>query len=1312
MPRARQGMPMRRFHLASMLALVLATLASLFIPSAPAQAFSFNPAVVISQVYGGGGNSGATFRNDFIEIFNRSSSPVSLNGWSVQYASATGSTWQRTNLTNITLQPGQYYLIEQAAGAGGTVGLPTPDAIGTIPMSATAGKVALVNTVTTLAGTCPSSDGTVVDFVGYGSGVNCSELTSAPAPSNTNAVLRVGNGCIDTNSNNTDFNPGAPTPRNTAAALAPCGTPPGDSAPSVSSTTPANGATNVAVTANLTVTFSEPVTVAAGGFTLACASAPVAFSQSGGPTNYTLDPSSDLPASTSCTLTVVAALVTDQDSDDPPDTLVADVVVFFSTVAPAPEPTTRIRDIQGAAHISPLVTQVNDNTPSLGATVTNVPGIVTVVRANGFYMQDATPDSNPATSEGIFVFTGSAPGRSVGDEVRVSGQVSEFRGGCTSASCTPTSSAWNNLTITQIGRSGTGGGATATLVSSGNPLPAPTVIGVGGRVPPTSMFASNGAAPTNTIETTSYPFNPESNGLDFYESLEGMRVQVNNPVVVGPTSSFGEIVVLADNGTGAGLRTPRGGLVITPTDFNPERIILDDSFIPANTMPQVNVGDTFTAPIVGMMDYSFANFKVQVTEAPTRVDNNLQPETTTLVGGNNRLTVGTFNIENFAAATVEPARRDAVARIIVTNMAAPDIVALQEVQDNNGPTNDGTVDAAQSYQTLIDAIVAQGGPTYQFRQINPVNNADGGQPGANIRVGFLFRSDRGLRFVDRAAPAGTDLATTGVTVVNNAGAPELAFSPGRIDPTNSAFDASRKPLVGEFLYNDNRIFVINNHFNSKGGDQPLSGRFQPPTRSTEVQRHQQAQIVNTFVDSILAVDANADVIVLGDLNDFQFSETLNIVRGVPGGSGTPVLLDPKLSLPAERQYTYIFEGNSQVLDSLLYSNSLQSGADYDTVHVNTEFTGGANASDHDPSVARFFRPDRIAPDTVLTVNPANPTNSTSASFGFSGSDNLTPAANLTFACSLDGAAFAPCSSPVSYDNLSDGTHTFAVQAVDEAGNVDPTPATVTWLVDTIAPTLSGTPTTNPNGAGWYNGDVTIAWSCADAGAGVAACPENSSISGEGVNLTATASVSDRAGNRTTATSAPPVSIDRTAPTTTSSVRTLGGGAAITLSASDSLSGVAGTQYSINDGAPQPYSLPFLITGPGQQFSIAFFSSDAAGNVETTQTLNITVGPANQSVRPVLECVVDRGAGWNPATRYVARFGYLNENAVAVIIAAGQSNRFIPGPVNRGQTTNFLPGRQRSSFSVEFNGNNLVWALTGPDGRTRTSTASSGSARCP
>jgi uncharacterized protein (TIGR03437 family) len=177
--------------------------------------------VVITQIFGGGGNSGAPFRNDFIEIFNSGSTPVNLTGWSIQYASATASTWSVTPLTAITLSPGQRYLIQQASGNSGAT-LPTPDAIGTIAMAAGAGKVALVKSSSALTGACPN-DPNIIDFAGYGATANCFRGTGpAPAASNTNAATRTANGCTDTRNNASDFTLAPPNPRNTSAPFNSC----------------------------------------------------------------------------------------------------------------------------------------------------------------------------------------------------------------------------------------------------------------------------------------------------------------------------------------------------------------------------------------------------------------------------------------------------------------------------------------------------------------------------------------------------------------------------------------------------------------------------------------------------------------------------------------------------------------------------------------------------------------------------------------------------------------------------------------------------------------------------------------------------------------------------------------------------------------------------------------------------------------------------------------------------------------------------------------------------------------------------------
>ena len=204
--------------------------------------------------------------------------------------------------------------------------------------------------------------------------------------------------------------------------------PPPDAAPFVDETSPESGAVDVPMDADVSITFSEPVTVSPATFSISCSSTGAhLFSLTGGPVTYTLDPDSDFGNNETCTVTVDDAGVSDDDTNDPPDNMASDYVFAFSTVAS----TYRIYEIQGAAHISPLA----------GENTSRVPGIVTAVRSNGFNMQDSSGDGNPATSDGIFVFTNAIPTVVVGDAVLVSGTIQEFR---------PGGSGTGNLTTTEI----------------------------------------------------------------------------------------------------------------------------------------------------------------------------------------------------------------------------------------------------------------------------------------------------------------------------------------------------------------------------------------------------------------------------------------------------------------------------------------------------------------------------------------------------------------------------------------------------------------------------------------------------------------------------------------------------------------------------------------------------------------------------------------------------------------------------------------------------------------------------------------------
>ncbi|MDM5198351.1 DUF6359 domain-containing protein [Fictibacillus enclensis] len=569
----------------------------------------------------------------------------------------------------------------------------------------------------------------------------------------------------------------------------------------------------------------------------------------------------------------------------------------------------RIHDIQGASQQSPFANK----------SVANVEGIVThVVDSNNFYMQDLEPDKNEKTSEGILVYK-KGHGLSAGDVVKTTGQVKEWvLDGYSEKLKT-------DLPVTEI-NADTGG--SVTLTETGHALPAPVLLGFGGTHIPTLVIDNDNFG----------KFDPEEDGIDFYESLEGMRIQLKDPRVIAP-QSYGELSVVVKNQGNSPLNSS-GAINITKKDFNPERIFVDindNNFVAKS-------GDYFKGNITGVVSYSFSNYKVLANkdELPAFFEGKTEREITKLKGKKKKLTIASFNVENFSAnkegadgTSDEKAER--IADSIVHNLKSPDIIGLTEIQDSNGPVNNGETDSKESAERLIKAIQANGGPAYKFTDIGPVNGKDGGIPGGNIRVAFIYNPER-------VSLVSGEKGTATQSVVYKDG--KLSLNPGRIDPTNPAFDNSRKPLAAQFEFNGERIVVIANHFNSKGGDEPLFGKNQPPVLSSEIQRHKIADIVNHFVKSIKADDPNANVVLTGDFNDFEFSSTLEKVKGKE-------LSNMIEEVPSFERYSYSYQGNAQVLDHILVSNNLKNSTKVDIVHINSQFMEQhGRASDHDPVVVQ------------------------------------------------------------------------------------------------------------------------------------------------------------------------------------------------------------------------------------------------------------------------------------------------------------------------------------------------------------------------
>jgi endonuclease/exonuclease/phosphatase family metal-dependent hydrolase len=570
--------------------------------------------------------------------------------------------------------------------------------------------------------------------------------------------------------------------------------------------------------------------------------------------------------------------------------------------------------LQGAGHRSPVEGQWRRG----------LTGVVTAVdhgRSPGFWLQDPQGDADPTTSDALFVAGNEVDHPvTVSDQLVISGRVVE-------------SGEPRGLTVTTLEI------VDMRVVASDHPLPRPVVVGRQGRGIPAEVIDNDGLQ----------HFDPDYDGIDFWESLEGMLVEVPRPTVVGPTSRYGELVVAADAGAGSGLKTLAGGLLLRPGDANPERVVIDSRWLPEPL--RSGVGARSSGSAVGVLHYDFGIYRLLLTEPlPAFETGRLKPESTGLGPRGRRLTVATYNVENLAPGDGS-ARFSRLAASIVGQLRSPDLLALQEIQDASGPEDDGEVSGSQTFERLIAAIEGAGGPRYDYCQIDPQDGRDGGQPGGNIRVGFLFNPKR-LELVRRGSAGAEDA----VGIVAGRSGPSLTLSPGRLAPSHPAFrgepdrgfEPSRKALVAEFRVRGKTLFAVNAHFSSRRGDDPLFGARQPPTRPSEDQRAQQARVVGSFVESLLASDPSARIVVLGDFNEFDFGQPMRVLA-----DSSLINLMPRLA--PEDRYTSNYRGNSQALDHVLVSPGLAAGAAprIDIVHVNADWPDGQRVSDHDPVVVQL-----------------------------------------------------------------------------------------------------------------------------------------------------------------------------------------------------------------------------------------------------------------------------------------------------------------------------------------------------------------------
>ncbi len=571
------------------LTIIAALLAGL---SVPAHAVSDN--VVISQVYGAGGNgTGATaavLKHDYIELFNRGSTPVSLSGWSVQYASSTGSSWQVTPLTSVTLEPGQYYLVQEAAGAGGTASTVAADKVGSIAMAAGAGKVALVSSTTALTGTNPTG-GTVVDLVGYGSANAYEGTGGTPTLGNLLSAYRANDGCTDTDNNAADFATAVPAPRNTVTEKRLCSVAPQKPivATCPSTLALAQGyAGSVPLTATDLDGIVNGAVISAGAVSGITLESLVAATEEGGTASVNLVASSGLG--------VGSYPVTVQFSNNQGQTGTCSLTVKISGLAAV---TKSIPEIQGPGATSPYAN-----------TVQTTEGVVTLKVGTGFFLQDVNGDGNPDTSDGVFVYTGNTPANvQAGDKVRVTGTVTEY---------TPSGASRSYTEIKDV---------TAAVVMSSGYTVTPTNVALGDDLAKVEGMLVNFTQPL-TINQVEYL------GDRGEMTLANGRLEV--PTNRYPARSAQAIALAAANA--ANMIVLDDGIFTTPTTIP---YIGQD-----NT---VRVGDTVTG-LAGVIDFGAiggggAAFKLQPVQAPQVSRTNPREDAPALAPGN--VKVASANVLNF-----------------------------------------------------------------------------------------------------------------------------------------------------------------------------------------------------------------------------------------------------------------------------------------------------------------------------------------------------------------------------------------------------------------------------------------------------------------------------------------------------------------------------------------------------------------------------------------------------------------------------------------------------------------------------------------
>jgi uncharacterized protein len=1012
------------------------------------QALQSTASVVISQIYGGAGCGTAgcsTYTNDYIELYNRSASPVNLSGWSVQYAAAGGTSWQTTALSG-TVAPGMYFLVQEGGNANGISPLPTPNATGSINMAAGAAKVALVSSTTALSGTCPLG-GSTVDFVGYGTTANCSEgNANAPAPSTTTAIFRAGNGATDTDNNASDFAAAAPNPRNTPPPIN----------LSISDVT-LNEGNSGTTTFTFVVSLTSPA--GAGGVTFDIAAA-----------NDTATAPSDFAAKSLTGQTILAGsssysfdvLVNGDLTDEPDETFFVNVTnvtgvsavtdgqgvgtilnddVDFCSVSYTP-----IYQIQGSG-LTPAIT---GPVATKGVVVGDYEGPSPAQR--GFFIQDPAGDGNATTSDGIFVFNGNNNSVSLGDMVYVSGTAGDFQDQTQISN------------VTNIANCGTGTVAPTDVTF---PVPSPT----------------------------------------FLEQYEGMLVRLPQTMYVTEHFQLGRFgqVVLSVNGK---LKQPTNVVapgvpalalqaqndlskIVLDDDLqsqNPDPILFGRGGLPLSASNTLRGGDTATN-IVGVMTYTWSGnaasgnaYRLRPINAlgggsPNFQPANPRPAVPAAVGGTVRVVgmnllnffntftgckVGVTNVSIDCRGATSQQEFDrqwpkTVAAILAMN---PDVLGVNELEnDGYGPNS-----ALQFLTDKLNAATAPG--TYAFIDVDANTGQVNAMGSDAIRIALLYKPAV-VTPVGQTAPLNT------VAFVNG----------GDSAPRN------RPSLAQAFKVNSTgAVFIVDlNHLKSKGSacDAPDAGDGQGNCNQVRV------NAVNELL-SFFAADptgtGDPDILMIGDYNSYAKEDPITALKN----GGFTNLVESFIGPDA---YSYVFDGQWGYLDQALGSASLVNQvtgvADY---HINSDEPSVLDYLEDFKSpgqLVSLYAPDQYRVSdhdpVVIGLTPnAPPTVNAGGSYSVNEGSSVTLNANgsdpngdsLTYAWDLDNnGSFETSGQSASFSAAAlDGpsSYTVKVKATDPGGLSATSTATVD--VKNVAPTVTLSGPTGNLSCGSNNASLTVSFS--------------------------------------------------------------------------------------------------------------------------------------------------------------------------------------------------------------------------------------------